>query len=127
MIEGILTAVGMIAAAVCIIYLSYWFTKRVGAGFSGAVGSRNLKIIESLQVGPNRNVTIVRAGDRYYLIGITQQQITCLAELGADELSIAEGPPVEHGSPFQNILEQYERLRPKIKEKESKEQKEVGK
>lgn len=123
MIDGIVTAAGMLIAASCIMYLSYWGTKRIGKGFSGISGSRQLKIVDSLQVGMNRNIAIIKAGKSYHLVGITSNQITYLAAIEEDDLENTGSSQDEKTSLFRAALEQYEKL--KIKQEKRPEQEEV--
>lgn len=73
-------------AVVAIIYLSYLASKYVGKGMNRTGSSRYMKVLDQLMIGQDRYVTVVQAGDRYLLLGVTSQQISLLKELDADDL-----------------------------------------
>lgn len=49
---------------------------------------RNLQIVESISVGPQSFVHIVRAGGQYVLVGVTRGQVSMLTSLEPDQLKI---------------------------------------
>ncbi|NLM53106.1 MAG: flagellar biosynthetic protein FliO [Firmicutes bacterium] len=51
---------------------------------------RNLEILERLSVAPRMALCLIRAGNRYFLIGLTPTKITYLQEISADELELPE-------------------------------------
>jgi flagellar protein FliO/FliZ len=89
------------------IILFCWFVLRLmgrikGRGASGG----NLHLMESILVGSQNMVQLVRAGDKYLVIGVTKEQITLLAEL--DESQIKELQPLPPlSTSFKNVLERF--------------------
>lgn len=45
-----------------------------------------LQVMERLSLGPRNGLYLVRAGERYYLLGVSGENINCLAELEGEEL-----------------------------------------
>ena len=89
------TWLSLLWVAVCvavILVLAYWFTRYVAArGFPGAQGlreSEQLKVLARLAVGREESLVLVRAGERYFLLGVTPSSISNLAEFSGEE---AEG------------------------------------
>ena len=91
--------------AVCVVLilgLAYWFTRFVAArglpGGFGASGSEQLQILARLSLGKDQMLAVVRAGERYFLLGITAAGISNLAEFTEEEAgswaAAAEGQPV---------------------------------
>ncbi len=54
----------------------------LGSGFGRRAGA--LEVLESVALGPNRAVYLVRVGDRHLVLGVTPTQITPLAVWDAD-------------------------------------------
>lgn len=70
-----------------ILYLAYVSTKFIGKRYSiGAKGGKNLKLLETINVGRDMNIAIARAGERIFLLGITPDRINMLSELNEADL-----------------------------------------
>lgn len=59
------------------------------AGKTGRIGGRHLKLMESLYLGPNRGVHMIRVANRVFLIGMADRYMELLAEITDPEV-IAE-------------------------------------
>lgn len=84
-----LSVAGMLIAIVVVIGLAYWFTRyvvgnRLFLGM-GPTGNRQMQVLDQLPVGKEQRLVVVRAGERYLLLGVTGQNISVLAELTAEE------------------------------------------
>lgn len=75
---------------VLILCLAYLFTKYVvGSGKLGglAAGKRmgNLQVLAQLALGKDQRLLLVKAGERYFLLGVTPSGISNLAEFTQEE------------------------------------------
>lgn len=71
-----------------------------------ATSTAALEVIESTYVGPKKMVSLVRVGGKAVLVGVTDQQISMLTELSAEEttaLSTAHAP-VKTGETFGQLF-----------------------
>lgn len=77
-----------LAIFVGIMYLAYLATKYVGKRYSsmGGRSGSNLEIVEAVTVGKDSRLVIAAAGDKYFLLGITSQNISLIKEFSSDEL-----------------------------------------
>ncbi len=71
-----------------------------------------MQMLDRLPLGQDKAVAIVRAGSRYYMIGIASSQITLLAELSEEDipkeaLEVAPFPGAEGYESFKKILKKY--------------------
>ena len=89
------TWLSLLWVAVCvavILVLAYWFTRHVAArGFPVGPGqkrSEQFQILDRLALGREEALLLVRAGERYFLLGVTPSGISNLAEFSGEE---AEG------------------------------------
>ena len=82
----------LIICVVLIIGLAYWFTRYVAVrGVPGTQSfreSEQFKVLSRLALGREESLALVRAGERYFLLGITHAGISNLAEFSGEE---AEG------------------------------------
>ena len=107
LLGGIGQAVRLILAFVIVIFLAYYVTRFLGAsGRLGRVKGSNLRILEGLSVGQQNNVQLVRAGKRYFLLGVSKERVTLLTELGEDDIdaTVYEQAQASPALPFDKVL-----------------------
>jgi len=81
--------------------------------FNRSAAGRMLKVVETLQMGEKRSISVVEVGEKRFLVGNTTHQITLLAPLDAsfsllvgDEPSVAPKIPAAGAAgSFRNVLE----------------------
>lgn len=89
LLKDVLTVIFVLAMFVGILYLTYVATKFIGKRYSVSGKSfKNLKIVETVAIGADRQLVIIKTADKYLLLGSTAQQISLICEL--DENSISE-------------------------------------
>jgi flagellar biosynthetic protein FliO len=86
-----------LGAVLALAYVSLAALRRYTAGTASQRGTL-LEILDSTTLGPNRSVYVVRAGEKRLVLGVTQQQITALAELDG-ELSPVPALAPQPGEP----------------------------
>lgn len=94
------TLLALLAVIACI-YLGVWLLKRFSGGTIGAAGQRvSIDVLQTRHFGPKRAISLIRVADRAVLIGMTDQQMTTLTELTAEETSqLMQGNAQEERSP----------------------------
>ena len=110
-----MTLAGMVLTVILVIGLAYWFTRYVvGGRHLGGLGlspkNGKLQLLAQLPVGKDQRLAVVRAGDRFFLLGMTPQNITLLAELTEEEAAAWVPDPAGDGpapgpSPFQQLFQ----------------------
>lgn len=96
--KEVIQLTGTVLAVVLILFLSWYMTRKLGR-YAGHMGSANgkLQIIDRISLGQNEMLAIVRAGEKYLLIGAGHAGISCLCELDKDTVSgIQETAAVEN-------------------------------
>lgn len=66
---------------------AYFATKYLARRGLNRSGNKNLKIIESVSLGIDRSLLLVKVGEQYLLLGSTQKNITMLSEIDSEKLS----------------------------------------
>lgn len=84
--EGIFSALGTLLAVGAILYLTYIASKYIGKGSMALTQSKYLKTLDRASLSQDKSLAIVQAGEKYYLIGITQNSISRIAELNSEDL-----------------------------------------
>lgn len=91
-----------------VLFLAYVTTKYVGKNVARNMKGRNMEVIETLKLSVDKQLYIVRAGDKYILLSSTGKNIQLLSELNLDEDSIKVQTEQEPGAnEFKAILEKY--------------------
>ena len=76
---------GMLLLVLALIYLMAWALKK--QQLPGHSISRELTLIESLPLGKNEQLCLVKAGDRYLLLGVSANSVNQIGEIPADQIS----------------------------------------
>ncbi|MDR2903344.1 MAG: flagellar biosynthetic protein FliO [Clostridiales bacterium] len=75
-----------------VIALAYYSTKWLASAKTARRGG-NLGLIESMSIGRQNAVALIRAGDKTMLIGITKDTVTMLSEINGDSITVPEQRP----------------------------------
>lgn len=89
-----------------VIILAYYSTKWVASAKTSR-RSGNLNVIESMSVGHQGAVQIIRAGKKYFLIGITKEKVTLLSEIDENDIEIMENKPQIINASFERYFKKY--------------------
>ena len=84
------------------------FTTRFVAGRQMQRGrSSNFKPIETYQITQNRYLHLVQIGTRYFVVSVTKENISFIAELSEEELSLRTETPKKGSRSFKDILSDF--------------------
>ncbi|GEM_PF-1214943 len=81
----VLKLIGALLLVVAAIYGFLFLLKKMMSSGLPGTGGRMIEVIESSAVAPKKSVALVRYSDRAVLIGIADNAISVLAELGPEE------------------------------------------
>ncbi|MCL2386692.1 MAG: flagellar biosynthetic protein FliO [Defluviitaleaceae bacterium] len=99
------------AATILVAILAYFVTKKMAGARGMGIGRRtgNLSIVESINVGGQAVVRLVKAGDKFLVIGVTKERVTLLSELGKEQIDEIETPDFKGlNMPFSKILSRFQ-------------------
>ncbi len=85
-IRAVIPLLLALIAMVAVIYLSYLFSKYLSLGASKINGAKYMRIVDRLFLGQDKFMMVIQIGDRYYLAGVTGQNVSLMKELAGDEL-----------------------------------------
>ena len=115
-LDSILSLVWLLVCVLVIVALAYLFTRYVvgrGGGMMGLTGGTGrVKGLCRLSLGREQSAALVRAGGRYFLLGITPSSVSLLAELGEEEAKALYVPqsdqpaPPSFGEALRTVLKQ---------------------
>ena len=75
---------GGILVIVCVLFMAYYGSRRIGKTFQFRNTGKNIQLIESVPVSQGTYLAMARVGERYYLLGIAAGKIDLLKEMPED-------------------------------------------
>ena len=83
----VLSVIGMLAVVLLVLVGTYLFTRWAGRnlGSFGALPGGQIQVLDRVNLGRDQAILVVRAGQRYLLLGSTPSGVTLLAELTREE------------------------------------------
>lgn len=105
MTDMVFSVLRFFAATVFVAFLAYFATKKM-AGARG-IGRKkgNLFVVESVNLGGQAVAQLIKAGDKYFLVGVTKEQVTLLAEFEKEQIVEPEMPDFKNmNTPFGKVL-----------------------
>lgn len=66
---------------------AYYVTRFLAGRGLKQASNKNLKVIESISLGLDKSLLLVKVGEQYLLLGSTQRNITMLSEIAPEKLS----------------------------------------
>ena len=101
-LSSLLSLIWMLVCVLAVIVLAYLFTKYV-AGRGGTMGvsggSEQFKVLSRLSLGREQSAVLVKAGEKYLLLGVTASEITVLKELTTEEAEAVYALPPDQPAP----------------------------
>ena len=89
----VITVLFTIVLFAAILYLAYLTTKYIGKKYSISSGmsGKNLKIIDSLSLAPDKVLMIVKAGGKTVLVGLSREHMEYICDVDESELTLPAG------------------------------------
>jgi len=101
-------ALGLVIVFGSVLFLAYITTRFVGKSAARKMKGKNLEVVETLKLTVDKQLYIVRAGDKYVLLSTAGKSIQFLSDIKVDENSLLEETEVETGiSEFKGLLDKY--------------------
>ncbi len=106
-LSSIIKMISALIVVLFCVYFGLFLLKRLTNRRKGKSGAgSSLEVLDTAYVGPKKSISLVRVAGRSVLVGVTEQQISMLTELSAEETDsvLAEQPNTEIGDNFSKIL-----------------------
>ena len=88
LIKSVLMVIAVLVMFVAILYLAYVTTKFIGKRYIvKGKQFKNLTVIETVAIGPDRQLMIVKTAGKCLILGATPQNISLITELSEDMLN----------------------------------------
>jgi len=97
-----------IAATAFVALLAYYVTRMMALSRGRGRKGGNLRVVESISLGNNSVIHLVKAADKYLVIGVTRENISLLGELDEEDVTIEEQVLFDpKDTPFGKVLARF--------------------
>lgn len=86
---------GLIAVLLAVLLLAYYATRYIGKKSGGLTRAAHMRVKERVVLAKDKSVVLLETKNKYYLIGVTGQNIGLIAELDREELKELEPEEAE--------------------------------
>lgn len=99
------TIVGSLVVMVLVIALTYYGSRWYAGKMSKTSAGKFIKILDRVAFGPGCTISVVQAGERFYLMGISDKNIQMLCELNDFDPGELSAP--QEQMPFGQIIKSF--------------------
>ena len=94
----------LLIAFILILVASYYVTKWYAKSGFIKKQTNNMEIVDTFSMGPNRQICIVRIGQKYIAVSVCKDQIRYLTEIPEEQLELTVQKPQGDGMPFKDVF-----------------------
>lgn len=87
--QNVMQLIGVILIFLIVLVLTYFTSKWIGEYQQINMKNKNLQILESIKIGTNKFICLVKAGEVYLVVAVGKDEITMLAQLTEEQLSVS--------------------------------------
>lgn len=110
--------IGVVLIFLIVLALTYFTAKWIGGYQQINMKNKNLQILESIKVGTNKFICLIKAGEIYLVVAVGKDEITMLAQLTEEQLSVVpsltiygKGDKEENLVAADNFQEVFEKMK----------------
>lgn len=97
-----------------VLAVTYITTRWIAGYHKGRAFNRNIEVLDACKIAPNKSIQIVKAGEKYLVIGIGKDTVTMLTELTKEEIPTADHRE-QYPLNFKEMLERAKNMKMKKK------------
>lgn len=111
-VDSVLKIILMLIGFGAILFLTYVTTRYIARKQIRSMKSRNISVIETVMLGPDKRLHLVRAGKSHILIASTSKSVEFLTAVELDEAEAMESSDEEENPrfDFRSVFEKYSGL-----------------
>ncbi len=103
LVEAVIATV----AVILILLLAWWWTRFLGRRMSGVAGGRYMKVIDSIVIGRDKQLLLVKVREETFLVGVSAQEVSFMARVDGEFPDIVpDAGSRTAGMPFSDALQQ---------------------
>jgi flagellar protein FliO/FliZ len=112
-VEDFLTVLGLLIVFAAVLFLAWLTTKVLGKRMAGSVKNKNMRIVETLPIGMDRCLYLIRVGKKYFLFHGSRKSLEMVSEIELDDEAIENlenAPENTKVFDFKRIFDSYSGL-----------------
>ncbi len=90
-----------------LLFLSYITTRFLGTKMNKAVKGKHLSVVDSVTLGLNKQLYLVKAGNQFILMASSGKSLEFITEIKLDDLDVETDAPTNNVFDFKTIFEKY--------------------
>ena len=87
-LAAVAEVIGLLVALVLILIATYYTTKFIAKQTGDHFSSKNIEVIETFRIAPNKYIQIVKVAGRFLCIAVTKDHIEMLTELDPEDVEV---------------------------------------
>ena len=87
--EDIILLLGLLIIFSAVLFIAWLTTRLLGRKMAGASKNKLMSVVETLQVGLDRYLYLIKTGDRFFLFYNTRKGMELVSEIKIDEEALA--------------------------------------
>ena len=121
--QNVMQLIGVVLIFLIVLALTYFTARWIGGYQQINMKNKNLQILESIKVGTNKFICLIKAGEIYLIVAVGKDEITMLAQLKEEQLSVVpslntymlekEKKDTVSADNFQEVLDKMKQFFPK--------------
>lgn len=116
-LESFLELIGVLLIFVFVLAITYIGTRWMAGYQKKYIKSKNLQIIESISVGTNKMICLVKAGTEYLVVAVGKDEIHPIATLSEEQLTDFSFKKENIGQKEESFQEIFGQFRDKLSKK----------
>ncbi|MCX7708915.1 MAG: flagellar biosynthetic protein FliO [Clostridia bacterium] len=117
------TFIGILIVFAAMLFLAYVTTRYIGGKASKALKGKFITIIDTVSIGIDKHLHLVKVGEEYLLIASAGKSVEFLAQVGMNDVNMEEITENNSVFDFKNLFDKYLQALKVSGKKESKEEK----
>ena len=103
--RSLMQLIGVLIIFVFVLIITYFTTKWVGGFQKTQMFKGNLTVLETIRIANGKFLQLVKAGEQYFVIAVGKDEVTKIAELTEDQLSVQTSDDMKNSQEsFQEIF-----------------------
>ena len=116
--HSLVQLIGALIIFAFVLGITYLTTRWMGGFFKSRSNNKNLHIIETINVGNNKYISIVEAGTVYLVVSVGKDEVHLLTQLTREQLKDFSFEHVEEKESQESFTEILEKLKDKLPKKQ---------
>ena len=107
--RSLMQLIGVLIIFVFVLIITDFTTKWVGGFQKIQMSKGNLMVLETIRIANGKFLQLVKAGEQYFVIAVGKDEVTKIAELTEDQLSVQTSDDMKNSQ--ENFQEIFSRLK----------------